>query len=178
MDDIYFVIYNLPRNRTGRLELRTFGVQSGSANDPGASSCFCSAAFSFASSLLTSSSYFFTSGIFTPIFWRLRSPAEWHRPLLCPYPVRVARGQEEIQAMSKETKARNLEFMANKPATRLPCRNLATHEGQSSCEPRRVVMASRELRPSQPTFESKNSRPHLRSSVPDCSDQRPNLFVN
>src|SRR5947208_1516849 len=53
-------------------------------------------------------------------------------------------GAREIQAMSRETKARNLEFMANKPATRLPCRNLATHEGQSSYEPRRVVMASRD----------------------------------
>src|SRR5438067_10094901 len=85
-------------------------------------------------------------------------------------------GARRNEAMSRETKARNLEFMANKLATRLPCRNLAVHEGQSSCEPSGVVMASRELRPPQLTFESKNSRPHLRSSVPDCSDQRPNPF--
>ena len=45
-------------------------------------------------------------------------------------------GARRNEAMSRETKARNLEFMANKLATRLPCRNLAVHEGQSSCEPR------------------------------------------
>src|SRR5437773_12200088 len=53
-------------------------------------------------------------------------------------------GARRNEAMSRETKARNLEFMANKLATRLPCRNLALHEGQSPCEPPGVVMTSRD----------------------------------
>ena len=73
------------------LNCGTFGVQSGSATGPGASSCFCKAAFSFASSLSTSSTASSHQAFLRPFFWRIRSPPEWHRPPPCRYPVRVTR---------------------------------------------------------------------------------------
>src|SRR5947208_2688162 len=43
-------------------------------------------------------------------------------------------GVSRREVMGRETKASNLEFIANKLATRLPRRNLAIHGGANSCE--------------------------------------------